>query len=59
MKFNVGEVVSFRKEHPCGEDKWEIMRTGMDFRVKCVGCGRVIMLPRKKFEKNFKERVEE
>lgn len=58
MKFEVGEVVKFKKEHPCGEDKWEILRTGMDFRVECLGCGRVVMMSRSKFEKNVKEKIE-
>ncbi|WP_097016844.1 DUF951 domain-containing protein [Orenia metallireducens] len=57
MKFSVGEVVQFRKKHPCGEDRWEILRTGMDFRIKCIECGRVIMLPRPKFEKSVKKKV--
>ena len=55
MNFAVGEVVQFKKEHPCGSDQWEILRTGMDFRVKCLKCGRVIMLPRPKFEKSVKK----
>ena len=59
MEFSVGEKVRFRKEHPCGSDKWEILRVGMDFRLRCLGCGRVIMLARKKFEKSFKEKIEE
>jgi len=58
MKFSVGEVVQFRKKHPCGEDRWEILRTGMDFRIKCIECGRVIMLPRPKFEKSVKKKVD-
>lgn len=58
MKFSVGEVVQFRKKHPCGEDRWEILRTGMDFRIKCLECGRVIMLPRPKFEKSVKKKVD-
>ncbi|MCK8826853.1 DUF951 domain-containing protein [Natroniella acetigena] len=58
MKFVVGEVVQFKKEHPCGSDQWEILRTGMDFRVKCLKCGRVIMLSRSKFEKSVKKIVD-
>ncbi len=57
MKFSVGEIVQFRKKHPCGEDKWEILRTGMDFRVKCTKCNRVLMLSRPKFEKSVKRIV--
>ncbi len=54
--YKVGDLVRFRKKHPCGEDIWEITRVGMDFKAKCTGCGRMIMLPRKKFEKAVKER---
>lgn len=50
-KFYVGDVVKTRKVHPCGSDEWEVLRAGMDFRMKCTGCGRVVMLSRPKFEK--------
>lgn len=53
-KFYLGDVVQMRKAHPCGDDRWEVMRTGMDFRIKCLGCGRVVLLPRRKFEKQVK-----
>lgn len=54
-RFNVGDVVRMKKGHPCGTNKWEIIRVGMDFRIKCLGCGRRVMLPRAKFEKSVKE----
>lgn len=57
VKYNVGDVVKTRKGHPCGGDTWEIMRTGVDFRIRCVTCGRVVMLPRPKFEKSVKSLV--
>ncbi|NLC07159.1 MAG: DUF951 domain-containing protein [Syntrophomonadaceae bacterium] len=53
-KFNLGDVVRLRKSHPCGSYEWEITRTGMDIRIKCLGCGRQVMLPRVKFEKSVK-----
>jgi len=56
-KFYLGDVVRLRKTHPCGEDRWEVLRTGMDFRIKCLGCARVVMLPRRKFERGVKEIV--
>lgn len=59
MKINVGAVVQFKKEHPCGGDQWEVLRTGMDFRIKCLTCGRVVMLPRPKFEKAVKKIIKE
>jgi len=54
VKYNVGDVVRMKKVHPCGSDQWEIMRTGVDFRLKCLKCGRVVMLPRPKFEKSVR-----
>ncbi|HOJ79165.1 MAG TPA: DUF951 domain-containing protein [Bacillota bacterium] len=57
MKFNIGDIVRMRKVHPCGGTDWEIMRVGVDFRIKCLSCGRVVMLPRTKFEKAVKSVV--
>ncbi|MDA8234382.1 MAG: DUF951 domain-containing protein [Clostridia bacterium] len=52
--YRLGDVVKMKKPHPCGSDQWEVTRTGMDFRIKCLGCGRQVMLPRPKFEKGVK-----
>jgi hypothetical protein len=52
--FQVGDVVKMKKEHPCGANQWQIYRTGMDFGIKCLGCGRTVMIPRTKFEKGVK-----
>ncbi len=54
-KYMVGDIVKMKKAHPCGSDQWEVMRTGMDFRIKCLGCSRQVMLPRPKFEKGVKK----
>lgn len=51
---NVGDIVKMKKAHPCGSDEWEITRTGMDFGMKCCGCGHFVMLARSKFEKAAK-----
>ena len=58
VRYEVGDVVKMKKTHPCGSDQWEITRTGIDFRLKCLGCSRYVMLPRLKFEKSVKEIVE-
>ena len=58
VQYDVGDVVRMKKKHPCGSDLWEILRTGMDFGIKCKGCGRFVMLPRPKFEKMAKAIVE-
>lgn len=57
VRYYVGDVVKMRKPHPCGGEEWEVMRTGVDFRIKCLTCGRVLMIPRPKFEKSVKKIV--
>lgn len=58
MEFNVGQIIKMKKPHPCGANEWEILRVGMDFRLKCKGCDHQIMVPRKLVEKNFKGFIE-
>ena len=57
-KFYLGDVVQTRKKHPCGSDRWEIVRLGADIRIKCLKCGRHVLLPRIKFEKRVKKILE-
>lgn len=54
MDLQIGDVIKMKKAHPCGANQWEIIRVGMDFRLKCRGCGHLVMLPRKQVEKNFR-----
>jgi hypothetical protein len=54
-EFHLGDIVETRKGHPCGSNKWEIIRLGADIKIKCVGCDRIVMLPRVKFEKSVKK----
>lgn len=54
-KYYLEDIIQTKKPHPCGSDQWEIIRVGMDFKIKCLGCGRVVMLPRSKFEKRVKK----
>lgn len=53
--YNIGDIVEMKKKHPCGSYQWEILRVGADFRIKCLGCGRMVMIPRSKFEKRVKK----
>ena len=53
--YEVGDIVTLKKGHPCGSKEWEILRVGADFRLKCMGCGHQIMVPRKMVEKNTKK----
>lgn len=55
MELKVGDIIKMKKAHPCGENAWELMRVGMDIRLRCRGCGRQVMLPRKQVEKGFRE----
>jgi len=55
MSYNIGDIVQTKKNHPCGGNQWEILRIGMDFRIKCLGCGHLVMLARPKFEKSVKK----
>ena len=55
MKLFVGDVLQLKKEHPCGSNQWEVLRTGMDFRIKCLKCAHSVMLPRVKLEKDIKK----
>ena len=50
MDIAVGDTILTRKKHP-----FEVLRVGMDFRIRCTGCGREVMLPRAKIEKNIKK----
>ena len=51
---HVGDQVRLRKPHPCGGDTWEVTRIGADIGIRCLTCGRRLMLPRAKFEKQVK-----
>lgn len=55
IKYNIGDVVQLKKAHPCGENKWEVMRTGVDFKLKCLGCERQVWIARRDFEKRVKK----
>ncbi|MBC7960758.1 MAG: DUF951 domain-containing protein [Vallitaleaceae bacterium] len=55
MDIKIGDIVTLKKTHPCGSFDWEVLRTGIDFRLKCQGCGHMVMIPRVKLEKNIKK----
>lgn len=54
MELKLGDIVIMKKQHPCGSKEFEITRLGVDYKLKCVGCGREVMIPRIKAEKNIK-----
>ena len=55
LVYEVGDVVTLKKGHPCGSKEWEILRVGADFRLKCMGCVHQIMVTRKMVEKNTRK----
>lgn len=57
-KYKLDSIVIMKKQHPCGENRWKVTRLGADIKLKCINCGRSIMLPRIEFEKKLKK-VEE
>ncbi len=57
-EYKEGSIVIMKKKHPCGENKWEVIRTGIDVKLKCIKCSRIVMLNRIDFDKNLKKVVE-
>lgn len=58
MEYQIGDKVQTKKQHPCGSKIWEITRVGVDFKLKCVGCGHIIMLDRQKALKMITKKIE-
>ena len=54
MDLRLNDVLTMKKQHPCRSRCWRVLRTGADFRLKCLGCGHEIMVPRSKAERNIK-----
>lgn len=59
MDVRVGDVLQMKKPHPCGNYKFLVLRSGMDFRIRCTECGREVLVPRAKIEKNIKKIIRE
>ncbi|GGH80346.1 hypothetical protein JOD43_002353 [Pullulanibacillus pueri] len=53
--FDLHDVVEMKKPHPCGENRWEIIRMGADIRIKCLGCEHSVLLPRSEFKRKMKK----
>lgn len=54
MDIQLQDILEMKKPHPCGEKRWQVLRTGMDLRLKCLGCGHEVMIPRFKAVKNIR-----
>ena len=57
MDIILNDILVMKKAHPCGEKRWQVLRTGADLRLKCMGCGHEVMTPRFKVEKNIRQTV--
>ena len=54
MDIQLDDILEMKKTHPCGGKTWKVLRVGMDFRLRCETCGREVMIPRVKMEKNVR-----
>ena len=59
MDIKVGDKIIMKKPHPCGDNRFTVLRIGMDFKLRCIGCGHEIMAPRSKIEKRIKSIITE
>lgn len=55
--YDIGSIIQMKKPHPCGSKEWEVLRLGADIKIKCCGCGRMVMLTRRDFEKDAKKLI--
>ena len=55
MDIQVNDILTMKKQHPCGSKQWQVLRIGMDFRLKCLGCGHIVMLDYAAFIKRMKK----
>ena len=55
--YELGDIVTMKKGHPCGTNEWEILRIGADFKLKCVKCGRIVMMSRIDFNKKVRKNI--
>ncbi len=57
MDIRINDRLTLKNQHPCGSFEWQVLRIGMDFKIRCLGCGHEVMLPRSKVEKKIKKIV--
>lgn len=58
MKYSLGDIVMMKKQHPCGGNRWKIIRVGMDVKIKCEKCSHIVMMPHETFVKRLKKILE-
>ena len=57
MELHLNDILELKKDHPCGSRRWQVLRVGMDIKLRCLGCGHEVMQPRRKVEKMIKRIV--
>ena len=55
IPLQLGDILRLKKAHPCGENRWEVLRVGADIRLRCLGCGRLVMIARSDLERRIRE----
>ena len=55
LKLELGQVISLKKGHPCGANRWEVVRLGADIGLRCQGCGRRVLIARPDLERRYRE----
>ena len=56
--YHLGSVVVMKKQHPCGTNEWEIVRVGADIKIRCINCGRTVLIHRIEFNKKLKKVID-
>ncbi len=54
---NLNDVFELKKGHPCGTNRWQVIRTGADIKIKCLGCGHIVMIDRVTFKRSIKNKL--
>lgn len=58
VDYNLHDIVEMKKQHPCGFNRWKIIRVGMDIKIQCTGCQHLVMMPRREFNRKLKKVLE-
>ena len=53
--YRIDDILEFKKNHPCGSNQWKVVRTGVDMKLECMGCKRIIIIPRVDLNKKVKK----
>jgi len=54
LRLRLGDIIALKKPHACGDNRWEVLRTGADIRIRCLKCRRMLLIPRARLEPRIK-----